>query len=136
MRLGGEVDDGVGPLARDDGVDALAVADVEPMEGVALTLRDCVERGEVRRVGQLVDVDHGCAARRDEMAANGRADEAGSPRDNDFHASLRVTVRRAGGAGGFILNMTPALFWQDLAVQVQSAASSRRALCPLRHGPG
>ena len=93
VALGGEVDDGVD--AGDELGDEVGVADVALDEAVALGERRAVDVAqvvEVAGVGQLVEVDDlVVVVRRQEMADEVAADEAGAARDQDLpHRFLAV----------------------------------------------
>ena len=83
MALGGEVDHGVRPEPREGRAHRLGVADVGAQEFVAGQGGDRRQRGEVRGVGQVVDVEHAQAQLAREVPAEGGADEAGAAGDED-----------------------------------------------------
>ena len=80
MRLGREVEDDVRLDRSDDVAHRTSVGDVATPEAVARTGSDICKRGEVARVGQVVD--HGDVVRGvfDEMPDERRADESGAAR--------------------------------------------------------
>ena len=88
MALGGEVDHGVRPEPREGRAHRLGVADVGAQEFVAGQGGDRRQRGEVRGVGQVVDVEHAQAQLAREVPAEGGADEAGAAGDEDLHAAM------------------------------------------------
>jgi hypothetical protein len=84
MAFGGEVHHGIGSVFREDAVERGAVADVGLFKGVAGAVRDLRHVGEVRSVGQRVEV-HDLVALPDRVADDRRADEAGAAGDEEFH---------------------------------------------------
>ena len=81
MRLGREVQDGVGLLTREDARDAVGVADVELVEAVVRAVGDRRQRGQIGGIRQLVDVGDGMAHITDQQSANGGTDESGAAGD-------------------------------------------------------
>lgn len=87
MGLGREVDDRVGLFLLEDTVDGVPVADVGLAEAEVWLVHHGRQRGEVTRVGQLVDADHpvgrvGLHVIVDEVAA----DKPGAAGDDDGHS--------------------------------------------------
>ncbi len=58
MRLGGEVQDGIGLEPAQQFGDRGAIADIGAPEAVPRIVLDRLQRAEIRGIGQLVDVDH------------------------------------------------------------------------------
>ena len=93
MALGGEMHDRVdGVLAQQRG-DQHTITDIALDEVVARAVADRSKRGEVGGVGQLVEIDHAMVGCRDQVAADGRADEACSPSHQDIHAAVPLNRR-------------------------------------------
>ena len=99
VRLGGEVDDGVGAAQRlaDDG----GVADVAVHEGVAGVVLDVAQVLEVAGVGELVEVhDLDVVVPGEHVAHEVGADEPGAAGDHESHAvsssDLLAATSRAG----------------------------------------
>ena len=88
VALGGQVHHGIGRVLGEHRVHGGAVADVGADEGVARAVGDRLERAQIGGVGQLVDIDDVRVRLAHEMAADRRADEAGSPCDDDLHSRL------------------------------------------------
>ena len=93
MALGGEMHHRIGGMLGEHRIHGVAVADVGADEGVARAVGDGLERAQVGGVGELVDVDDVRVRLAHEIAADRRADEAGSPCDDDFHRFLRCPAR-------------------------------------------
>jgi hypothetical protein len=66
-------------------VKLIEVANIDVLEGVALTTTDLCKRFEVASVGEFVEVDHGINCAADNVANHSRADETGSASDENFH---------------------------------------------------
>ena len=84
MRLGRQMHHGIGLLPGKDIVNSVAIADVKPVELVLRVRCNGGESARIGGVGKLVDIDHP-AAGGDQMPANRRADEAGTPCDETLH---------------------------------------------------
>jgi hypothetical protein len=80
VALGGQMHDHVGPEALEDLAHAGCISDVGLLEGVAGSFRDGGERGEVARIGELVDHQHHMRGVPDDLARHRRADEPGPTR--------------------------------------------------------
>ena len=111
MALGREVHHRVRLVRREDPVERRPVADVGLLEGVAVARRDAVEVGEVRRVGQRVEVDH-LVPVGDRLPHHRRADEARAARHQKPHASTPyskgdVQSRKAGARRSLSERVTP-----------------------------
>jgi hypothetical protein len=74
----GEVHDGVGLEALEQGTQFRGTAYVDLGEGVTRVPRRLRDRSEVRRISELVDVDDVRAGMIEQMAYHRRADEAGA----------------------------------------------------------
>src|SRR5262245_37609820 len=93
MALSREMHDDVGPEELKCVGHRAGVADVGLEEAVARTSRDGLQRLEVPRIGQFVDDEH-IAAACDEVADDGRADEARAAR---YQEALRHRRTRDSG---------------------------------------
>src|SRR5437868_9419922 len=58
MRFRGEVQDRVGLKRLQQLVEPLAVGDIGALEAVARVVLDRPQRGEIGRIGQLVEIEH------------------------------------------------------------------------------
>jgi hypothetical protein len=83
MAFGGQVHHEIGLVAIEQRANASAVADVDLGEGVARMSRALRNRGEVRGVGELVDVHDIRPGAIEEISHDGRTDEAGPSRYED-----------------------------------------------------
>jgi hypothetical protein len=77
VAFGGQVHDHVGLVAVDDRDHPVLVGDVGLLEAVAPAVGYRVQGIEVARVGQLVDDQHLVRSVADQLAHDGRTDEAG-----------------------------------------------------------
>jgi hypothetical protein len=83
VRLGGEVDDGAGPMLSEQFADERGIADVAAHEDVPRVAVQRREASEVAGVSQLVEVDYRLTGRFHPGEREVRADEASAAGDND-----------------------------------------------------
>jgi hypothetical protein len=95
VTLGGEMHHRVGLVPAEDRRHGALVADVRLDEAVARRTGDRVQRSEIGRVGQLVDVDNFVVVLQDEMAAYRRSDEPGAPGHEYLHAAPQGVLATA-----------------------------------------
>ena len=88
VAFGGEVDDGVGLMVGESGVDGVGVADVDLEVPVPFVAGDGGDAAVGRGVGHGVDVDDGVVGGGDEVTDDGGADEAASAGDEDAHQAV------------------------------------------------
>ncbi len=95
VALGGEVKHARRAVRGEEPRDLVGVADVHLFERVARIACDRRQRGEVARVGQLVDVDDGVVGVLDEVPDERGADESGAAGDEEglLHSIRRVAAR-------------------------------------------
>ena len=83
MAFGREVHDAVGLMLIEKRAQIRRVADVDLGERVARVSGRLRDGGEVRRVGELVDIDDVRAGAVEQVPDDGRADEAGASGHED-----------------------------------------------------
>ena len=104
VRLGGDVDDGVG--LGDEGVDEVRIGDVTADEPVAGIVQDAVEVGKGAGIGQQVERhDHVLRVACEDVTNVGAADESGTAGDENAHRA------------------SPPTGWSERPVSPSSAAS-------------
>ena len=95
MRFRGEVEHGVGIEIPQQPEHRLAIANIGLAKAVAGVVLDFSQRGQIRRIGELVDVQHSGVRLADEQSADRRADKAGAARHQNLHRELRPLLERA-----------------------------------------
>ncbi len=87
MALGGEIHHPMRLVAIEQGAQCRPIADIDLGECVARIAGGLRNGAQVRRVGELVDVDHKGVGVVEQMADDRRADEAGSSGHEDRQAA-------------------------------------------------
>jgi hypothetical protein len=78
MTLRRKMDDTVRLKVAERPADSRWVGDVDPAKTVPLAFFDVRQGRKIRRIGQLVEVEHNIAGFADEVTANGGANKAGA----------------------------------------------------------
>ena len=86
MGLRRQVHEGVRAKVEQQPAQPLGVANVHHLKAMVGAPCHCGEIGPVAGVGELVDGEHLIAPHPDQMAHQGRTDEASAASNNDFHA--------------------------------------------------
>lgn len=73
MAFGGQVHDGIGLVLGKDAVEFCAVANIDLLKRVARAGAALGQRGQVARVGQLIDIDDAVARVANDGEAPGRS---------------------------------------------------------------
>lgn len=85
MAFGGQVHDGIGLVLGKDTVQLGAVANIDLLKRVARAGAALGQRGQVARVGQLIDIDDAVARVANDVAHQGGANKAGTAGNQEFH---------------------------------------------------
>ena len=85
MAFGGQVHDGIGLVLGKDAVEFCAVANIDLLKRVARAGAALGQRGQVARVGQLIDIDDAVARVANDVAHQGGANKAGTAGNQEFH---------------------------------------------------
>ena len=89
MRLGGQMQHGIGAIVTKYPADVGGVADINALEMILGVTGDARDRVEIAGIRELVEVDDSGAVRSHERADRGRTDETGSPGDDYALRSLK-----------------------------------------------
>jgi hypothetical protein len=97
VRLGREIQDGVGAVLGEHARHRLAIGDVAAHEGHPRVLQRRVEVQQAAGVGQLVDDNETIGGVRERVVNEIRADESGSAGNQERHAidNLQLTIYKA-----------------------------------------
>jgi hypothetical protein len=95
VAFGSEVDDGRRPVPIEGGSQRVAIADIGLEKRIGAMPADGIQRPQIGRVGELVDIEHVDAELAHEVAAHRRTDEARAPGDEYPHEMLPSGVQSA-----------------------------------------